>query len=181
MDRRQRKRLVIFSLVPLLAIILFLTDDVVIRIITISLIVIYVAFIIFLRDSLKFGKDYISDYDENEDLGNDLYQSSDSSSHTGFDESFKIVSKNKDVEIITSETYTPDFKTPKTTVKPPDLKEKFEEIANEKIPDEMGHDTQFTFVLEKILTVIKEAYNAHTAVFFWYNKQKEKLSVERFV
>jgi len=181
MDRRQRKRLIIFSLVPILAIILFLSDDVVIRIITISLIVIYVAFIIFLRDSLKFGKDYVSDYDDTEDLGNDLYQSSDSSSHTGFDESFKIVSKNKDVEIITSETYTPDFKTSKTTVKPPDLKEKFEEIANEKIPDEMSHDAQFTFVLEKILTVIKEAYNAHTAVFFWYNKQKEKLSIERFV
>jgi diguanylate cyclase (GGDEF)-like protein len=36
-------------------------------------------------------------------------------------------------------------------------------------------------VLEKILTVIKEAYSAHTAIFFWYNKQKEKLSIERFV
>jgi len=181
MDRRQRKRLLIFSVVPLLAIILFLTDDIVIRIITIALIVIYVAFIIFLRDSLKFGKDYINDYDDNTDLPEgDLYDT-DSSVHSNFDESFKIVSPNKDIEIITSDNYTPDFKIPKTTVKPPDLKEKFEEIANEKIPDEMGHDSQFTFVLEKILTVIKEAYNAHTAVFFWYNKQKEKLSIEKFV
>src|SRR5690554_1193390 len=181
MDRRQRKRLLIFSVVPLLAIILFLTDDIVIRIITIALIVIYVAFIIFLRDSLKFGKDYINDYDDNTDLPEgDLYDT-DSSVHSNFDESFKIVSPNEDIEIITSDNYTPDFKIPKTTVKPPDLKEKFEEIANEKIPDEMGHDSQFTFVLEKILTVIKEAYNAHTAVFFWYNKQKEKLSIEKFV
>ncbi|RPI72856.1 MAG: hypothetical protein EHM47_07350, partial [Ignavibacteriales bacterium] len=77
MDRKQRKRLIIFSLVPLLAVILFLTDDIVIRIITIALIVVYVAFIIFLRDSLKFGKDYISDYDDEKDypVDSDLYDS----------------------------------------------------------------------------------------------------------
>ena len=32
-----------------------------------------------------------------------------------------------------------------------------------------------------MLTVIKEAYNAHTAIFFWYNKKKEKLTVEKYV
>ena len=45
----------------------------------------------------------------------------------------------------------------------------------------MGHDGQFAFVLEKILTVIKESYAAHTAIFLWYNKSKEKLSIEKFV
>ncbi len=179
MDRRQRKRLLIFLIVPLLAIILLITDDVVIRIITIGLIIIYVGFIIFLRDSLKFGKDYIPDYPE-EDLGDDLYSSPDTKHTEYFDESFKIVSKNKDIEIITDETYMPD-RSSRATVKPPDLKERFEEIANEKIPTEMGHDAQFTFVLEKILTVIKEAFSANTAIFFWYNKQKEKLSIEKFV
>jgi len=179
MDRRQRKRLLIFLIVPLLAIILLITDDVVIRIITIGLIIIYVGFIIFLRDSLKFGKDYIPDYPE-EDLGDDLYISPEAKHTEYFDESFKIVSKNKDIEIITDETYTPD-RSSRATVKPHDLKERFEEIANEKIPTEMGHDAQFTFVLEKILTVIKEAYSANTAIFFWYNKQKEKLSIEKFV
>jgi len=179
MDRRQRKRLLIFLIVPLLAIILLITDDVVIRIITIGLIIIYVGFIIFLRDSLKFGKDYIPDYPE-EDLGDDLYSSPETKHTEYFDDSFKIVSKNKDIEIITDETYTPD-RSSRATVKPHDLKERFEEIANEKIPTEMGHDAQFTFVLEKILTVIKEAYSANTAIFFWYNKQKEKLSIEKFV
>jgi diguanylate cyclase (GGDEF)-like protein len=179
MDRRQRKRLIIFSLVPLLAIILFITDDVVIRIITIGLIVIYVAFIIFLRDSLKFGKDYISDYTE-DNFSNDLY-SSNEPRQTDYGDSFKVISKNKDVDVITADNYTPDYQAPRTTVKPPDLKKRFEEIANEKIPAEMGHDAQFTFVLEKILTVMKEAYSANTAIFFWYNKQKEKLSIEKFV
>jgi diguanylate cyclase (GGDEF)-like protein len=176
MDRKQRKRLLIFLLVPLLAAILFITDDIVIRIITIALIVIYVAFIIFLRDLLKFGKDYSTDYIE-EEIEDDSF----AAPHSDFDDSFKIISKNTNVEVITADNYIPDYRVPKTTVKPPDLKVKFEEIVNEKIPVEMGHDAQFTFVLEKILTVMKEAYTAHTAIFFWFNKQKEKLSIEKFV
>ena len=174
MDRRQKKRILIFLLVPVLAVILFITDDLLIRVITIILIVIYVAFIIFLRDSVRFQGGYsISEEDED--------QESLSASPSENEEYFKIVSKTKDVEVITDETYTPDFSHTKTTLKPPDLKEKFEEIAYEQLPKGVGHDEQFTFVLEKMLTVIKEAYNAHTAIFFWYNKKKEKLTVEKYV
>ena len=36
-------------------------------------------------------------------------------------------------------------------------------------------------MLEKILTVIKESYAAHTAIFLWFNKSKEKLSIEKYV
>jgi len=174
MDRRQKKRILIFLLVPVLAAILFITDDLLIRVITIILIVIYVAFIIFLRDSVRFQGGYsISEEDED--------QESLSASPSENEEFFKIVSKTKDVEVITDETYTPDFSHTKTTLKPPDLKEKFEEIAYEQLPKGVGHDEQFTFVLEKMLTVIKEAYNGHTAIFFWYNKKKEKLTVEKYV
>jgi hypothetical protein len=160
--------------VPILAVILFITDDLLIRVITIILIVIYVAFIIFLRDSVRFQGGY-SISEEDEDLDNL------SSSKSEYEESFKIVSKTKDVEVITDETYTPDFSHTKTTLKPPDLKEKFEEIAYEQLPSGVGHDEQFAFVLEKMLTVIKEAYNAHTAIFFWHNQKKEKLTVEKYV
>ncbi len=178
MDQRQKKRIFIFLLVPILAAILFITDDIVIRIITILLIVVYVAFIIFLRDSLRFNRgDFISDSVE-DDLIQDDYNYS--STHDP-DDSFQIISKNKKVEVITESNYTPEFRASKTTLKPPDLKERFEEIANEKIPDDLGHDGQFAFVLEKILTVIKESYAAHTAIFLWYNKSKEKLSIEKFV
>jgi diguanylate cyclase (GGDEF)-like protein len=179
MDRRQKKRLLIFLLVPLLALILFITDDIVIRIVTIVLMVIYVAFIIFLRDSIRFNNNY-SELPE-EDYGDDLYNSTPEGHTTDFGDSFKIISKNSDVEVITADNYVPESGVAKSVIKPPDLKEKFEEIANEKIPAEMGHDGQFTFVLEKILTVLKEAYTAHTAIFFWYNKQKEKLSIEKFI
>ncbi len=176
MDRRQKKRILIFLVVPLLAAVLFITDDVVIRVITLGLIIIYVAFIIFLRDSIKFEGPYIpKSYDDEEPEPEAGEERQD------FDESFEIVSKNKNIEVITADSYTPEFKLPKTTLKPPDLKERFEEIANESFPKEVGHDGQFTFVLEKMLTVIKEAYQAHTAIFFWYNKKKEKLSIERFI
>jgi diguanylate cyclase (GGDEF)-like protein len=174
MDRRQKKRILIFSLVPVLAAILFLTDDPVIRFITIAVIIIYVAFIIFLRDSVRFDKSFSSLDIEDEDtdlLGEPKHD---------YEESFKIISGNKP-EIITSENYVPEYGSSKTTLKPPDLKERFEEIANEALPEEVGHDGQFGFVLEKMLTVIKEAYSANTAIFFWYNKKKEKLSIEKYV
>ena len=177
MDQRQKKRLLIFLVIPLLAALLFFTEDSVIRIIILGLIVIYVAFIIFLRDSIRFEGPYVSNEDRTEEASVDI----ENKPTTDYDESFEIVSKNKKLEIITADNYVPDLKISRTTLKPPDLKERFEEIANESLPEEVGHDGQFTFVLEKILTVIKESYSAHTAIFFWYNKKKEKLTIEKFV
>ena len=70
MDRRQRKRILIFLLVPVLAAILFITDDLLIRVITIILIIIYVAFIIFLRDSVRFQGGYSISEEEGDDIDN---------------------------------------------------------------------------------------------------------------
>lgn len=176
MDRRQKKRILIFLIVPVLAAILFLTDDLLIRVITIALIVIYVAFIIFLRDSVRFDGRY--SINDKEEIDDDLL----TSAPVEHDESFKIISKSPKVEIITGGNYSSDFiRAPKTTLIPPDIRERFEEIANESLPAEVGHGGQFSFALEKMLTVIKDAYSAHTAIFFWYNKKKEKLTVEKFV
>ena len=175
MDKRQKKRVLIFLIVPVLAAILFITDDLLIRVITIAVMIIYVAFIIFLRDSVRFDGRY--SISENDDVDED-YNIPPASEQ---EESFKIVSKNSNVEVITSDNYVPEFKVPKTTLIPPDLRERFEEIANESLPPEIGHDGQFSFALEKMLTVIKDAYSAHTAIFFWYNKKKEKLTIEKFV
>jgi diguanylate cyclase (GGDEF)-like protein len=175
MDRRQKKRLLIFMVIPLLLIILFITEDFTIRVITVVLLLIYIFLIIFLRDSLRFKGFSINDYDNLPD------DTAAEEPREQFDESFEIVSKNKNIEVITSENYVPEYRVPKTTLKPPDLKERFDEIAQESLPAEIGHDGQFTFVLERMLTIIKEAYAAHTAIFFWYNKKKEKLSIEKFV
>jgi diguanylate cyclase (GGDEF)-like protein len=182
MDRRQRKRILIFLLVPVLAAGLFVTEDLIIRLIIIGLIVIYVFLIIFLRDSAKFERKYpnLSD-DENYNSPVSTDNHDDLSGRSFGEESFEIISKTKNLEIITAENYTPEKRISKTTLIPSDLKEKFEEIANETVPEEIGQGGQFTFVLEKLLTVIKEAYNSHSALFFWFNQKKEKLSIEKFV
>ncbi len=176
MDRRQRKRILIFLVVPVLAAILFITDDLTIRLITLALIIVYVAFIIFLRDSVRFSGGYSIGDKEEKDFGDITSEPT-----TDFQDGFKIVSKQKDVEYISDETYAPEYGVSKTTLKPPDLKERFEEIAKEELPPGVGHDEQFAFALEKMLTVVAESYNAHSAVFFWYNRKKEKLAVDKFV
>ena len=175
MDRRQRKRILIFLVIPLLASILFLTDDLTIRLITLALIIIYVAFIIFLRDSIRFSGGFkISESDESKT------EDYPAKTPSEFEESFKIVSKSKNVEVITDENYRPEYGVSKTTLIPPDLKERFEEIAREELPAGIGHDEQFNFVIDKMLTVMGELYNAHSAIFFWFNKKKEKLVIEKY-
>lgn len=175
-EPRQRRRFLIFLVVPILALVLLLADDLTVRIIALALIIIYVAFIIFLRDSLKFQGSYISD-----DLDDTSLESDYDTTDRGFEDSFKIVSKNINPEVVTSSSFPVDPRIQRQTLKPPDLKEKFKEIADEEIPKDLGHSGQFSFALEKILTVIKEVYCAHSVIFFWYNQKKEKFTIEKYV
>jgi diguanylate cyclase (GGDEF)-like protein len=175
-DRRQRRRFLIFLVVPVLAGVLLLADDLTVRIIALALIIIYVAFIIFLRDSLKFQGTYIDNSDDDKFFSDDV-----ESEVKSTEDSFKIISKNITPEVFTSSSYQIDAKLPRTTLKPSDLKEKFKEIANEELPKELGHGGQFSFALEKILAVIKEIYYAHSVIFFWYNQKKEKFSIEKYI
>jgi transcriptional regulator with GAF, ATPase, and Fis domain len=175
MDQRQKRRLFTFLILAVLAAVLLFTDDFTIRVITVTLLVIYVGFIIFLRDSVKFDIPYLSR--ESNEIKPEINLEM-PVPEPDPDESFEIVSGNKNVEVMKG--YGGDFRYPRTTLKPPDLKERFEEIAYEAVPQELGPGGQFTFVLERMLSVIKEAFHAYTAIFFWYNKGKEKLSIETF-
>ncbi|MGB5529624.1 MAG: GAF domain-containing protein [Ignavibacteriaceae bacterium] len=175
LDKRQRKRILIFLVIPILAIGLFISDDLTIRLIIIALLVIYVAFIIFLRDSVRFSGGY-SISESEESISEPV-----SSPRSDYEESFKIVSKNRSVDVITDENYRPEYGVSKTTLKPPDLKERFDEIAKETMPPGIGHDEQFGFVIERMLNVMAELYNAHSVIYFWHNKKKEKLIIEKFI
>ena len=53
LDDKYKKRLLIFSLIPILLVIPFLTDDVILRVISAIILIIYAGFIIFLRDTNK--------------------------------------------------------------------------------------------------------------------------------
>jgi diguanylate cyclase (GGDEF)-like protein len=174
-DKRQRKRLINFLFVAVLIILALVSDELVVKLIAGLLVVIYMAFIIFLRDSSKFKKTFSPDIDPNA-----LYEP-EAEVEENFGDSFQILTPTRP-EVITADNYTPEKRiVERTTLKPPDLKERFEEIANEKLPKEIGHNEQFLFVLEKLLTVVKESYNAYTTIFFWYNKKNEKLSIEKYI
>lgn len=175
LDKRQRKRILIFLVIPVLAAGLFFSDDLTIRLIIIGLIVVYVAFIIFLRDSVRFS----GGYSISETV--DAVTESASTPRSEMEESFKIVSKNRKVDVITDENYKPEYGVSKTTLKPHDLKERFDEIVKETLPPGTGHDEQFGFVIERMLTVMAELYNAHSVIYFWHNKKKEKLIIEKFI
>ena len=175
LDKRQRKRILIFLVIPILAAGLFISDDLTLRLIIIALLVIYVAFIIFLRDSVRFSGGY-SISESEETISEPV-----SSHRSEYEESFKIVSKNQSIDVITDENYRPEYGVSKTTLKPPDLKERFDEIAKETIPPGIGHDEQFGFVIERMLNVMAELYNAHSVIYFWHNKKKEKLIIEKFI
>jgi len=180
--QRNRKRILIFLLIPILSAIQVLTEDLVLRAIAGGILVIYVGFIVFLRDSVRneepFDVDTLNDAANvapNENSQSDSYD-------TDTGEDFKIVSKTTKIEVQRAESLSHSFGgMKKVFFKPPDLKENFEKIAGEELPANLTNNEQFIFVLEKILTVIKDAFLAHSAVFFWYKQKTKKITLEKFV
>ncbi len=179
LNEKNRKRILIFLLIPVLLSIIFLTDDLIYRAIASVLLLIYVAFIIFLRDSHKVEELPIQIDNHLDEPA--IYRAADKY-ETDLGEDFKIISNNKNLEILTSESFaSPIPRSGRDFFKPPDFKKNFDSIVYEELPNDVSQDEQFGFVLEKILSVVKEAYMAHTSAFFWYNKNKKRLTLERHI
>ncbi|MEN8191252.1 MAG: GAF domain-containing protein [Bacteroidota bacterium] len=179
---RNKKRILIFSIIPVLVAIPFFTDDFVIRLLTSITLTIYTAFIIFLRDSSRIEESFDTMATQDSIVDEDIEGQS-SYTESVEEDGFKIVSPNKKIEVVRSNEMSSsdaDSASSKSYFKPPDLKSTFEKIATEKVPKNISHDQHFGFALEKILLVIREAYFAHSALFFWYNKKTEKLTLEKF-
>ncbi len=183
LSSKNKKRIVTFALIPVLITILFLADDTILRAITAAILIVYAAFIIFLRDSVR------SDNFDESRIESDLPAEEPESFTEGKreyapdeGEGFEIISQNKQIEVITAENYRPTVHSgQKDIYKPPDFKKTYDDIAHEELPKDLNHDEQFAFVLEKVLNIAKDAFMAHTAVFFWYNKNKNRLTLEKFV
>jgi len=178
---RNKKRILIFSIIPLLAAVPFFTEDIILRIISASILVIYSAFIIFLRDSSRVDESF------DETLAPDIDYPTPSGEEKNIEldhgEDFKIVSPNKNIEVLKSNEYSSSMiNSPegRNYFKPQDLKAEFDKIATEKIPENINDDQHFGFALEKILQVVKDAFLAHSALFFWYNPKTKKLALEKF-
>lgn len=176
-----RNRILIFLLIPVLITILFLTEDIIIRIIAAVVLVIYVGVIIFLRDSIRTDSGIVK-----QEPQQDIFIPEKSKPRDHYDtddgEDFKIISPKKTIEIITAENFDQSSnRGNKDLFKPSDFKENYEKIVHEELPEDVNHDEQFGFVLEKILNVVKDAFMAHTAAFFWYNKNRKRLTLERYI
>ena len=176
-----KKRIFIFLLIPILIAIPFLTEDFTLKIIAGIILLVYAGVIIFLRDSLKKSS---SDTEENSQT--DFFESENSNRQENYEtdsgEDFKIISPTKDIEVITADNFSTGInRGNRDLFKPPDFKQNFEKIVHEKIPEDVSHDEQFGFVLEKILSVVKDSFMAHTAAFFWYNKNRKRLTLERYI
>ncbi len=179
LDKKNRKRLLIFLLIPILAVIPFVTEDIVLRVIAALLLIIYVGFIIFLRDSLNRAPAS----KESDSYVEPPVIQRETPVETDEGEGFEIVSGNTDTEIITADNLATPISplTAKSLYHPPELKKEYLKIVSETMPANVGQDEYFGFVLEKILQVAKEAFLAYSAMFFWYNKKKETLNLDRFV
>lgn len=176
-----RKRIFIFLFIPILVVIPFFTDDLTLKIISGIILLVYAGFIIFLRDSMRS-----SVVDNDIDLQSELFEEDDAivkdRYETDAGEDFKIISQTKNIEVITADNFSSNIgRGNKDLFKPPDFKQNFEKIVHEELPEDVNHDEQFGFVLEKILNVVKDSFMAHTAAFFWYNKNRKRLTLERYV
>ncbi len=181
LSEKNRKRILTFLIIPVLIAIPFLTEDLLFKIIAGIILIIYVGFIIFLRDtssseSLENGiDDSANEFDSY--TGNDKVKYSPDSG-----EDFTIISPNKNIEVLTADNFSSSAnRGNKELFKPPDFKTNFDKIVHEEIPKDVSHDEQFGFVLEKILSVVKDSFMAHTSAFFWYNKNRKRLTLERYV
>ena len=183
LSNRNKKRILIFTLVPVLAGVQLLTDDMLFRAIAAVLLVVYVGFIVFLRDSLR-SEEIFPEIDETESLPGTETEEISSNNHkmeVDIGEGVEIISKPKEIEFLTETNLDSVRKSSPTMFKTPDVKKQFDEIANEEFPHGVDSNEQFLFILEKILSVIKEAYLANTVVFFWYNPKTERLILEKYV
>jgi diguanylate cyclase (GGDEF)-like protein len=177
---KSKKRILIFLLIPVLVVIPFLTDDLLLRIISAVILAIYAGFIIFLRDHNKSEIEINKVEKVEEEFPQDYKRNNGFETDDG--EDFKIISPNKSIEVITADNFTPAIgKGNKEFFKPADFKENFQRIVHEELPQDVNQDEQFGFVLEKILSVVKESFMAHTAMFFWYNKNRKRLTLEKYV
>jgi len=147
LNAKNRRRILIFLIIPILTIIPYFTDDILLRVSASILLVIYVGFIIFLRDTGKVDSpEYEGELPLEDSHEQDMPLSSDAY-ETDEGEEFKIISPKKSIEVITAETFGSSVRSTGRGefFKPPDFKENFEKIISEEIPKDLNQDAQFAF------------------------------------
>ncbi|MBD3410607.1 MAG: GAF domain-containing protein [Ignavibacteriales bacterium] len=169
------KRILLFLLFPILVSIPFFAADPTLRVIGAALTVFYVAFLIFLRGGGKRGEEE-DEEDDPEESEEDEERAEESRRHTP-PAPGAVFSSAREEKIITDDTYTPGAESSEPG--PRYEREVYENIANERLPKEVERGGQFAFALERLLIIVKESFQAHSALFFWYNARSERFSIEQ--
>ncbi len=181
LNKKNIKRLFTFFAILILVACIILLEDTYIRIAAAIILTISIGFIIFLRDSVGH---LVSNINEpniyKEEAESDTHQSNYNDFNKEDGEGFVILKKtlnpkyNIDNDIIDNPKNLGGLEN-----LPPDYKEEFYKIVEEKIPDNINQGDQFGFVIEKILHVVKFSFLAHSALFFLYNPRTKKISLDR--
>ncbi|MFH0734266.1 MAG: GAF domain-containing protein [bacterium] len=182
LNNRLKKRLAIFLFFPFLSILTLVTDDITIRVISSCIIVVWAGIFIFVRDASK-----LDEVIDEKDINSNEPKTTSIVTKKGdlipdFGEGVKIVKKDEsssDNAEISIDAFLNSEDKP--FQKPRDFKKKYEEIAQKDMLRSVGNEEQFNFVLEIILEIIKEIFGANTALFYWYNKSKKRLTLEKYV
>jgi len=168
-------------LIIILVLVIFLAKENTIRIIAALVLLIYIGFIIFLRElmpSKKGGDDFAID-----ETTHSVSEETSISPAEDPNEGFEIISGNKNMEIITAENYRAKaiLRTRTEAIDPEMIKKDYLKIATEALPPNVNDNELFGYVIEKLLRFVKDAFLAHSALFFLYNKRTNKINLERFV
>ncbi|MCC6550831.1 MAG: GAF domain-containing protein [Ignavibacteriaceae bacterium] len=95
------------------------------------------------------------------------------------DEGFAIVGKS--TRVLTENNISSIGNKISSSGDDPELSlEKFRNLATEEFPLDVGANQQLSFLLERILIIVRELFSAHTAIYFWYDKRKSSLTIEKY-
>lgn len=171
MDRKKKNRIIIFLIFPVILAGIVFPDDIIIKIVAGLLLFIYIGLLVFLRDSFVSRKEP-EDYPE--------YEPKEPPRNLDYEEGFKIIKKNTK-EVLDEDDFSSGLKPIQEYDNPEQIKSKYSEIVNEPYPKGITEGEQFSFILERLLGLIKESYQAHSAILFWYHAKEEKISIENSI
>ncbi|MCR4417668.1 MAG: GAF domain-containing protein [Ignavibacteria bacterium] len=157
------KRIIIFLILLGLLVASYLIDTIILKLFFILLTIIIISFIIFTRNGNVKSKEVIEDTNEE----NEEEQSNSAEDVQEFRAEDKILTEADIKERL--------LKGKVTQFVPQDLNVQYRKIALEEIPAGASGDVQFNFYLEKTLDVIKYVFMAHSAIFFWYRRDKNQI------
>lgn len=146
-----------------------LIDYLIVKIILTGIAIILISFIIFFRNgNVKTEPKFSSETDYNIDEDEEVINNS----NLNIEQNDKILTDLDIQERAISRKIS--------QLIPQDLNEQYKKIVFEPIPSSSSVESQFNFILEKILDVIKHVFLAHSAIFFWYRKDKGQIIFHNF-